>query len=180
MKAILAIASALLVTIAWLVHATTSPSASAPAATAAAEPAPPARHRVPRSGAPLLAPDPPLAAPALRDEPDLSIRGQRMRLEDRFAAERSDPAWATTAQQELHADLGRFATREVGVRDVQCRASMCRIELALANRDAASTFMESWLRARTWTGAGVADNEVVGSDGQPRLVLFVGKDGIEL
>jgi hypothetical protein len=57
---------------------------------------------------------------------------------------------------------------------------MCRIELALATRDAASEFMESWLRKRTWTGPGVADSNVIGADGQPHMVMFVGRDGFDL
>lgn len=183
MKIILWIAAALLVTLGCLVYATKPASGPAPTTTAtvATEPATRARSRAarievpaPASSGPALAMSPP------SDEPDLSIAGQRARLEDRFAAETPDVAWATTAQQELHADLGRFATRDASIRDVQCRASLCRIELALATPDAASGFMESWLRNRTWTGPGVADNGVVGSDGQPRMVMFLSKDGLDL
>ncbi len=181
MKIILSIAAVLLVTLGWLVHATQTASAPEPTtttkATVAAEPATRARSRPVRIDVPS---SPAVVTSAPREEPDLSISGQRARLEDRFAAETPDAAWATTAQQELHADLGRFATRDASIRDVTCRASMCRIELALATRDAASGFMESWLRKRTWNGPGVADNDVVGADGQPRMVMFVAKDGLEL
>jgi hypothetical protein len=175
MKILLWSAAALLVVLGALMYATTRASDTTPEATTAA-PAPRARSRAPQ----LAVSAPAIVAPMPRAEPEVSIAGQRARLEDRFAAETRDAAWATTAQQELHADLGRFATRDVGIRDVQCRASLCRIELALATRDSASAFMESWLRQRTWTGPGVADSDVVGADGQPRMVMFVGKDGQEL
>lgn len=183
MKIILWIAAGLLVTLGWLVYATKTASGHEPTTitTVATEPATRDRPRAARIEVRVPVPIEPAFTPsAPEDEPDLSIAGQRARLEDRFAAETPDAAWATTAQQELHADLGRFSTRDATVRDVQCRASMCRIELALATRDAASEFMESWLRKRTWTGPGVADNEVVGADGQPRMVMFVGKLGLEL
>jgi len=179
MKIILWIAATLLVTLGWLTFATTRPGGAKPA-TANVVPAPRPATRALDVASRASATAPELVAPALHDEPDLSIAGQRARLEDRFAAEKTDTGWAATAQQELHADLGRFATRDVGIRDVQCRASLCRIELALATRDSATEFMESWLHKRTWTGPGVADNDVVGADGQPRMVLFVGKDGQDL
>ena len=177
MKIILWIAAALVVTLAWLVHATKMESGPERTTTIATESGARVRPHVSHFAVPAPSPIPELAP---RDEPDLSITGQRARLEDRFAAETPDVVWATTAKQELHADLGRFATRDASVRDVQCRASLCRIELALATRDAASGFMESWLRKRTWTGPGVADNDVIGADGQPRMVMFVGKAGLEL
>ena len=181
MKIILSVAAVMLVTLGWLVHVTRSASAPEPTTTTsvASEPATHARQHAPRMEVrtPSRAE---VVAPAPRDEPDLSITGQRTRLEGRFAAETPDTRWASTAQQELRADLGRFVSRDVGVSDVTCHASLCRIELALATRDAASMFMESWLRKRTWTGPGVADNEAVGPDGQPRMVLFVAKDGVEL
>jgi hypothetical protein len=181
MKIILWIAAALLLGFGWLVYATTTARGPEPATTTtvATQTASRASPRVARFEVPAP-PVPALATSAPGGEPDLSISGQRARLEDRFAAETADAGWATTAQQELHADLGRFATRDASVREVQCRASMCRIELALATRDAASGFMESWLRQRTWAGPGVADNDVVGADGQPRLVMFVGKAGLDL
>ncbi len=183
MKIILWIAAGLLVTLGWLVYATKTASGPQPTTftTVATERATQNRPRAARSGVPTPVQPAPGVAPSSPDaEPDLSITGQRARLEDRFAAETPDASWATTAQQELHADLGRFATRDASVQDVQCRASMCRIELALATRDAASGFMESWLRKRTWSGPGVADNDVIGADGQPRMVMFVGKEGVEL
>lgn len=184
MKIILWSGAGLLATLGWLALKTTSDAEpttttssmkSVPVATEhATRDRPRFEQPAPTRLAPTVAPSPP------GDVPDLSITSQRARLEDRFAAERPDTSWATTAQQELHADLGRFATKNASVRDVQCRASMCRIELALATRDSATEFMESWLRQRTWTGPGVADNEVVGPDGQPRMVMFLGKDGLEL
>lgn len=180
MKIILWIAAGLLVTLGWLVYETKTASAPQPTTVTAAATEPATRDRPLAARSELPAPVHGIAPSAPDAEPDLSIPGQRARLEDRFAAETPDASWATTAQQELHADLGRFATRDASVRDVQCRASMCRIELALATRDAASGFMESWLRKRTWQGPGVADNDVVGADGQPRMVMFLGKDGVEL
>ena len=179
MKATVSISAGLLVAGWWLVRATERTEV-APSPAPVASSAPAERARV-RAYAPHVDVTP-VVAPAVVDTPppDLSIRGQRARLEDRFRAEATDGAWAPTAQQQLQSDVGRFATRDVDLRAVECRASMCRVELALATRDAASGFMEAWLRDRTWTGPGLADNDVLGSDGQPRLVMFVAKDGMEL
>lgn len=186
MKIILGTAAALLATLVGLVVATKTTSEPEPRSTIANRAAridtvvaaPGSRSRAARAEAPSI------AAPASRADPgqeaDFSIASQRARLEDRFAAETPDATWAATAQGDLHADLRRFETRDVGIRDVQCRASMCRIEFALATRDSASEFMESWLRKRTWTGPGMADNDVVGADGKPRMVMFLGREGHEL
>ncbi|HEY0254082.1 MAG TPA: hypothetical protein VGC41_21285 [Kofleriaceae bacterium] len=179
MKILLWSATALCAVLGSLMYSTRG-SSDAKHETPIAASAPVAHPRISSLGA-----SPPVIAPAIAeakptDPGDFSIAQQRTRLEDRFASEKRDPAWANTAQQELHTDLGRFATREVAVRDIQCRASLCRIELALATHDAAPAFMEQWIYQRTWAGPGVADSDVVGADGQPSVVMFVGKEGQEL
>ena len=184
MKALLTLAAGLLALGGWWLARATEPAGEARPQASATTTVPSRTARTPvRAVAPSIdepaAPE--LSAPtAAAPSPELTIASQRARLEERFLAVTTDGGWASSSQQQLQTDLGRFVTRDVGVRDVQCRASLCRIELALATRDAASGFMESWLRERTWTGPGLADNDVGGADGAPRLVMFVGKEGLEL
>ena len=105
---------------------------------------------------------------------DTAIADRRAQLQAQFAGQPVDTSWATQARQQLRDDLGKFANAEVRVRDVECRSSLCRIELAAANHDAQQSFVESWVRYRTWTGSGFAVQ-----DGDATIV-YVSKPGVDL
>ena len=115
-------------------------------------------------------------APA-EDEDMAATQGRH--LQDRFAAERVDPRWATTARRDISDDLSRVAGDDVQLQTVECRSSMCRAELSFVKREAGTSFMEKWLRARSWTGPGYAENEGA-PDGPHHLVVFLGKPGADL
>jgi len=109
-----------------------------------------------------------VATPAPPERP----RGEQ--IETRFSRERVDATWATATRSQLEGDLGRFATKDAGVRSVDCRASMCRVEVATATRAAGEQFAESWLRDRTFTGP------AWGHYSDDAMVMYVGRDGTEL
>lgn len=136
---------------------------------------------------PLLAPQPELprealpraahlevgsAPPERTAETEIAERG--VQLQARFDAQSVDASWAMQSRQLLSADLGKYTNADVRVRDVECRSSLCRIALASTDRTAQQTFVEEWVRHRTWTGSGFAVQ-----DGDATIV-YVSKPGVDL
>jgi hypothetical protein len=119
------------------------------------------------------------AAPA-EPKPELTTADQRIFLQSRFAIEKVDVAWATTARQEVSADLAKVNANGVTLQGVECRASLCRAELVSASPEAALAFSESYLRQRTWTGPGFMSSDEQNPDGSRRTVMFLGRAGTEL
>lgn len=103
------------------------------------------------------------------------VAEQRAHLQARFAAQGVDAAWASTAQQALREDLGRFTGDSVRFKDVECRSSLCRAELTPTSADAGRTFLETWLHQRTWTGPGFAAGDEATDGGAPTMVVFLGR-----
>jgi len=132
----------------------------------------------PADSRPMTAPrrEPALAAhveperPLERQAAD-ALSERRTQLQAQFAAQPIDPSWASSSKQLLNDDLGKYASADVRVRGVECRSTLCRVELAPVNRDAGQRFMEAWVRHRTWTGPGFA-----ASDGDS-MIVFLGRPG---
>jgi hypothetical protein len=103
------------------------------------------------------------------------VAEQRALLQSQFAAQQIDASWASSAREQLAADLDKYASANVRVRAVECRSTLCRVELATASHDAGVGFMEQWVRNRTWTGPGFAANA-----GDTSLIVFLGRPGSEL
>jgi len=139
----------------------------------APEPAKP-RDRSP----PAFAAAEPAQRTAAPDPPVPSTDDQRVHLQARFAAETVDSAWAGAARQELSEDLGRVASSDVRLRDVECHSSLCRVELNLTSPESGNVFVESWLHQRAWRGPGFAAH--VGAEGDVRIVMFLGRPGSDL
>ena len=133
---------------------------------------PPFANAVP--AAEPAAPTPPEA------KPELTVADQRMYLQTRFAAQKVDAGWASTARQELSDDMARFSDKDVRLQGVECRSSLCRAELTLASHDAGVAFMETWVRKRVWVGPGFAANDETNPDGSGRMTIFLGRPGTEL
>jgi hypothetical protein len=118
-------------------------------------------------------------APA-EPKPELTTADQRIFLQSRFAIEKVDVAWATTARQEVSADLAKVNANGVTLQGVECHASLCRAELVSASPEAALAFSESYLRQRTWTGPGFMSSDEQNPDGTRRTVMFLGRPGTDL
>lgn len=149
----------------------TSSSATAPALPVAAAPAPTPR---PAPALPAALPPPPQPPPSPERIAEDGVLDRRARLQAQFTAQPIDASWATAASRQLGDDLEKHATPEARVRSVECRSTVCRIEVGPGPREALQQIMQSWARHRTWTGAAFAAAE------GDTVVLFVGKPGTEL
>lgn len=117
---------------------------------------------------------------AIEAEPENVVAEQRTHLQARFTDQHVDPAWASAARQALSEDLARFSGQDVRVQGVECRSSLCRAELVLTSPEAGRSFMESWLRQRTWTGPGFVATDDAGRGGDPTMIVFLGRPGTQL
>jgi hypothetical protein len=156
----------------WLWSQTRSPAARAHEVARAM---PPTR---PRAVTPWVAERPAFASvPELRaaaePAPD-AFADEGTRLRARFDREPTDTSWAGDTRAQLETELGRFSGNDATVRSVDCRTSLCRVEVAVASNDAGATFVQSWLRDRTFDGPGY----VTQADG--KMVMFLGRTGTEL
>ena len=146
----------------------------------AAGSAAPAEHASVRPGA--TAPLPELSREAHPDvgsaqqerTAESAVADRRAQLQAQFAGQSVDASWAMQSRQQLRDDLGKYANADVRVRDIECRSSLCRIELASTNRAATQSVVEDWVRHRTWTGSGFAVQ-----DGDATIV-YVSKPGVDL
>jgi len=77
-----------------------------------------------------------LTAEKLRPGADTQAESQRQRdqqldaLESGFKQEPTDAAWAAQTTARVEETLAAFAVAPSGVRDIECRASTCRLEIA--------------------------------------------------
>jgi hypothetical protein len=142
-----------------------------PAITAVASPMQPQ----PRHASSYPAASPLLASPPPRETAAASAATDNgSQLMARFASERIDAAWASETRSQLETDLGKVSGADASVRTVECRTSICRVEVAVANNDAGAMFVQSWLRGRTFDGPGY----VTQADGA--MVMYLGRPGTEL
>jgi hypothetical protein len=123
----------------------------------------------PAQGAPSAPAEPPAPERSLDDQAVEAIAARRDQLQTRFAAQAVDRAWASDAQRALGDDLATHATPDVRIQSVECRTSLCRVDLAPTSSEAAQGFVQSWIRHRTWTGPGF-----VSGDGDA-VVVFVAR-----
>lgn len=113
---------------------------------------------------------PALAAPTEAD-PFVETGDQ---LRARFAKESVDPAWANPTRAALEADFTKLGSKDTSVRSIDCRRTMCRIELVPTSPEAGAAYVQAWLRDRAFTGPG----HMAQRDGV--MEMFVGREGTEL
>jgi len=131
----------------------------------------PALHaRVSSAQAPVR----PVLSQAVATAPVKTASDREQELAARFASERADPAWAEATRAELDADLGRFTSKDAGLRTIECRASLCRVELVVASRESGAAFIQEWARDRRF------DGPIHGAQDNGKLVMYLGRLGTEL
>jgi hypothetical protein len=82
---------------------------------------------------------PPPSPPAQRVTAD----SLAARMSAGLTTESRDPSWAPSAETTLYAALRAEAFKDTSLKSVECRATMCRIELSHRDRDAQSRFTQA-------------------------------------
>lgn len=105
---------------------------------------------------------------------------QRTAIEAGFAAEVIDGAWAAAARRDLRDRISALLPSTSSLADVDCRASMCRVELVHREAAGSQRFMQAAFfdpKDRVWSGPGFAIPAETGSDGTVTVVLYLARDG---
>lgn len=99
-------------------------------------------------------------------------------LQNAFAAEEPDNGWSIPAEEQL-TKLVSQSTSSSSLLDVQCRATLCQLDLAYVNEEAMSDFFKYFPNALAWNASGeiTAREE---NNGQIRIKLFLSRDGHSL
>jgi len=104
----------------------------------------------------------------------------RERLDDQFARERPDPAWAPDAQRTAEARIVGAISKTSEVRSIECRASMCRIETAHQDLDHYQQYVHrAFMDPEThlWNGGFFATLLGEPTESRVTTVAYLARDG---
>jgi hypothetical protein len=147
-----------------------------------ARPARPARSEAPPSGDG----DP---RPAAADRPtalswDEEARANQATVERAFATDVADSSWAVGAARDLREHLGATAAQlSSSLRNVDCRSSLCRVEVVTRDQGSAKKLMDKAFGVGAppvWNGPMMAEYPPANPDGTASVVLYLGRDGTSL
>jgi hypothetical protein len=97
-----------------------------------------------------------------------------------FDAEPVDASWAGTTQRELAGKLRGLAGSSSSVQTVDCRNTLCRVELINDNRDVGGDLLRSFMRSNAWPGSGMAIRGEPDPKGRVALTLYLAREGAAL
>lgn len=112
---------------------------------------------------------------------EAEARASQVAVEDGFAAEVVDPAWAPGVAGDLRARLGAIVVPpSSSLGDVECRRSICRVEMVARDHESMKRFMDKAFGVgggAAWTGSMMAEYQPPDRDGATLVVLYLGRDG---
>lgn len=101
-------------------------------------------------------------------------------LETTFASERTDPTWSSEAQREARARITAALPETSTLRDVDCHASLCRIETSHADLMSYQRFVQGAFmnpETRIWNAGFFSSPPVQGDNGQLVATMYVAREG---
>jgi hypothetical protein len=104
-------------------------------------------------------------------------------VEAGFAAEKVDRAWAAEVQRDLRDHVAALLPPSSSLRDVDCRSSMCRMEMVLPDVAAERGFSKRAFvssESRIWDGAVLVMPGQANPDGTLGVVWYLGRKGTRL
>jgi hypothetical protein len=109
-------------------------------------------------------------------------RASQTAVEVAFSSQTVDHAWASQARRDLSRQLGPLLPQTASVRDAECRASICRVEIRQQESGLSPRFAEAFTAGsdRVWGGPWMAEPAQANSDGTYDVVLYLGREGTSL
>jgi hypothetical protein len=104
-------------------------------------------------------------------------------VEAGFASETRDQAWSATARLRLSEAVTRLLPEGSGVRDIDCRSTLCRIELSHSDPNAERGFMEKAIHdpeGGFGNGPGYVSRSEPAADGTFVEVIYLAREGATL
>lgn len=105
----------------------------------------------------------------------------RVRIDEIFQEESTDPAWGTQARATAHARIAEILPGSSRLRSIECHASMCRFETAHQDPESYRQFLISAFHdpaTKLWEGGGFS-TPLPGHDEDGRVVTvaYLARDG---
>lgn len=125
------------------------------------------------------APAPQRSVPA-EAPPPLSPEERAAHVELAFQRQAEDPAWSGSTRQQVARALSARLPAQSSVRGLDCRATLCRLELVYGSEEAHQEFVQRALLAGgdpLWTGGLFLPPPEALADGKKLAVLYLGRDG---
>lgn len=111
-------------------------------------------------------------------------RGNLASVEGEFAGQPTDNAWAASTRQALHDRLtSRARSSSSSLRSIECRSSICRVEVVHQDAAASQQFGERAFTdadERAWNGPVVITPPQANPDGSLVMVMYLGREGTSL
>jgi hypothetical protein len=106
-------------------------------------------------------------------------RANQTAVEVAFTSEAIDRSWAPDARGELRQHLAALLPASSSLRDVDCRSSICRVEMVHANAKESGAFVQKAFmggKDSAWNGPGMVMPVQVNSDGTVAVAVYLGRD----
>lgn len=98
-----------------------------------------------------------------------------------FEKDEYDASWATDAKHDIAERLGPISGSGSTVRGIECRSTMCKVDLLHRDQASASAFQRAVLMQSTpWPGGFSIEPEPASADGSIVSAMFVMRKGMNL
>jgi len=140
----------------------------------------------PRPDRAAPAPDGPSAAPAPEPLPEpepISPEEQQANLSAAFDAESADPAWSGPESKRWISVMSELGLSSTEVDGVECRRSLCRAQIRLANDARYGAFLKAAVAAPALRSAGVQSTflrQPAAADGHVSASMYLSRAGAAL
>ncbi len=114
--------------------------------------------------------------------PPVSKADMISRMETTFTSQRIDASWARDSVRSLRAALESNASSGSGVRDIECRESLCRVETWHSEPVEFLKFGEAHFHGpdAAWSGPVFAAQQNIDRDGKIMAVAYLAREGTDL
>ena len=97
-----------------------------------------------------------------------------------FEAQPFDPVWARQAKRDLGANLDGINAGKSRIASVECKSSLCRVELQHDNEQDEQDFLRQVIRKHAWQGQGMAVRGDPGAGGEAQVTVYFAAEGVPL
>lgn len=103
-------------------------------------------------------------------------------VETEFSTQPDGSAWASATRADLLMKVTDALPSASSVRSVECRSSLCRLELVFPNEEVSQSLFAKMFtdQAHLWNGSGAVTSSKANADGSLTKVLVVAREGAPL
>jgi hypothetical protein len=110
-------------------------------------------------------------------------RANEADIQSNFVAQTVDGSWGPRTGRDLRGRLSALLPSSSSMGDVDCRSSVCRVEVVHRDAEAAEHFAQrafTDVNDRAWDGPSYLMPPEAGGDGTFKVVMYLGREGTSL